>query len=155
MKSFALAIVATVVGAAIGWYLRPKSATEVESPVVRPAVIEQRHAAPKKSDEHAEADDLRAIVREEIVAAMQSNRASESAAIANPETAAVDTHVRQDAIAAVDAIIASGQWRDEDRSLFRQSMAKLPDADRDALMRKIVLGMNNGTIEVLTQGSPL
>ena len=155
MKSFALAIVATLVGAAIGWTLRPKSTTDIQAPIARPAVIEHNQAPPKKHEEHADTENLRTLVREEIVAALQSSGRSEAIAAAPPAPPVVDTFVRQDAIAAVDAIIASGQWRDEDRSLFRQNMAKLPDSDRDALMRKVVLGMNSGTIEVLTQGSPL
>jgi hypothetical protein len=137
-----------LIGAAAGWRLHP--ADDLPTIPQTSAPTTAQAATPACDWER-----LREIVRTEVAATDQTLTQPEQ-----PKLAVVNEPVRppeaqQTARNTVRAIIDSGQWRDVDRRQFRESLTQLSADERDALTREVVLGMNNGTIQVLTEDAPL
>jgi hypothetical protein len=137
-----------LIGAAAGWRLHPAD----DLPTV------PQTSAPRTAQAAAPAFDwerLREIVRAEVTATDATHSQPEQPKLAAANEPARSPEVQQTAREAVRAIIDSGQWRDADRRQFRESLTQLSADERDALTREVVLGMNNGTIQVLTEDAPL
>jgi hypothetical protein len=156
VKNLALAFIAAILGSIAGWLLRPQQTVELDARSV-PTAIRMSSPSDALMRDASTLADMRAIVREEISAALEtSGRLLPVAAsgIVQREPA-VDAQAQRDAIEVVNGSVASGRWRNEDRQLFRENVAKLSAAQREALLRKLAVGMNDGTIEVLTEAAPL
>lgn len=149
-------LLALVVGCVLGaWWGLHQAAPEAPS-VDRPPQVEQTSSA-ASMPVTINATVLRAIIREEISAALRSKeqaRPAESEAIAapaSPELLAKRHEAQED----IDALIGGGVWGNEQRVEFQQKLLLLDPDQRDHAMQELVTRLNSGALKVETNGPPL
>ncbi len=100
---------------------------------------------------------LRAIIREELSAALRSR---EKATPAEPEAVAAPASPellakRHEAQEDINALIGGGVWGNEQRVEFQQKLLLLDPEQRDHAMQELVTRLNSGALKVETNGPPL
>lgn len=145
-----------VVGCVLGaWWGFHQAAPEV-APVIPARPVEQTARA-QSMPLAIDASALRAIIREELSAALRSKeqtrpaRLEAVAAPASPELSAK----RREAQEEINALIGGGVWGNEQRVEFQQKLLLLDPEQRDHAMQELVTRLNNGTLKVETNGPPL
>jgi hypothetical protein len=118
------------------------------------------------SDGRAEVDysALRALVREEMDAALAAKSGTHSAAPTavlagkaetqepvTPETVAK----RREAQEQIDAMVVQGTWGNEQRFNFQQRLSVLDPEQRDHALQQLTTAINSGSLQVSTDGPPL
>ena len=111
---------------------------------------------------------LRALIREEMTAVLAARAGSSPAAstpepsgktaapipareVASPEKLAQ----RREAQEQIDAILSQGVWGNEQRLSFQQKLVVLDPEQRERALQQITTAINNGTLQVGTDGPPL
>jgi hypothetical protein len=101
---------------------------------------------------------LRALIREEMEAALTAQpRPHPAVAVsggqvaASPETAAK----RREAEEQIDAMLAQGTWGNDQRFNFQQNLSLLDADQREHALQQLTTAINNGTLQVNTDGPPL
>jgi len=111
---------------------------------------------------------LRALIREEMTAVLaarvgsspaagtpglsgQTAAASPAREVASPEKLAQ----RRDAQEQIDAMLSQGVWGNEQRLSFQQKLVVLDSEQRERALQQITTAINNGTLQVGTDGPPL
>jgi hypothetical protein len=154
-----IAIGALIVGTGLGiWWAQPSGSPESAVSAVAastPSLIERE---PSLSAERAAIDPsmLRALIREEVIAALASKPASGPAAAA-PVRTPVSTETlaeRREAQEKMDTLMAQGIWGNEQRANFQQTVSTLDPEQRERVLQQLTTGINNGTIQVTTDGPP-
>ena len=111
---------------------------------------------------------LRALIREEMTAALAARVGSDSAArspelprkagaptpasdVVTPEKGAQ----RREAQEQIEAMLSQGLWGNEQRLNFQQKLIVLDPEQRERALQQITTAINNGTLQVGTDGPPL
>ena len=115
----------------------------------------------------ADAGVLRALIREEVLGAL-SARAGSGAAASAPDTSnpAAPTPARDSATPEklsqrreaqdqIEAILSQGVWGNEQRLSFQQKLVLLDPEQKERALQQITTAINNGTLQVGTDGPPL
>jgi hypothetical protein len=100
---------------------------------------------------------LRAMVREELALASSKAQAKSGASSSVPQPAPVaeaSSEQRRDSLQAVDTLISSGHWGNEERNTFHQKLAVLDPQQREQAMQQLVQALNSGTLKASTEGPP-
>jgi hypothetical protein len=111
---------------------------------------------------------LRALIREEMSAVLAAKLSSTSAvsnpvqsdrgAAPGPRKEAVSPETleqRREAQQQIDTIMAQGVWGNEQRLSFQQHLVSLDREDRERALQRITTAINNGTLQISTDGPPL
>ncbi len=115
-----------------------------------------------------DADVLRALIRQEMSAVLAARTASSSAAVsqqpADRTTAAGAAREvippeklaqRREAQEQIDGMLSQGVWGNEQRLSFQQKLVLLDPEQRERALQQITTAINNGTLQVNTDGPPL
>jgi len=104
-----------------------------------------------------DADQLRAIIREELAsAAARTPNDGRRASQANPAAVnSVSPQEQHQAVLRAESIIQTGQWGDAERSEFRQQLGLMSPEDRERVTQEWIQGMDSGSIKVSTTGPML
>jgi hypothetical protein len=115
-----------------------------------------------------DSDVLRALIREEMVAVLAARTGSGAAAgTPEPPTKAVAPSPARDVVTPeklaqrreaqeqIDAILSQGVWGNEQRLSFQQKLVVLDPEQRERALQQITTAINNGTVQVGTDGPPL
>jgi hypothetical protein len=104
-----------------------------------------------------DANQLRAIVREELAfAAARAAKDDHRASVANSAPVVTASPAEQhEAVNRAEAIIASGQWGNTERSEFRQQLGLMSPEERERVTLQWAQGIDGGTIKVSTTGPML
>ena len=105
---------------------------------------------------------LRALIREEMTAVLAARAGtpepsgktaapSPAREVASPEKLAQ----RREAQEQIDAILSQGVWGNEQRLSFQQKLVLLDPDQRERALQQITTAINNGTLQVGTDGPPL
>jgi hypothetical protein len=156
-KTTAFIMAALGVGTGAGWMLHDSN--ENASPQL---VGEQRFMAPTTralvaSTPAIDIDQLRQVVREELLAA-QTNGSTRPDTLTAPKSTPVSPELaakRQAAVDEVETMIRSGEWGNEQRATFHQHMAMLDHEQAARLLREVTIAFNQGTMRITTDGPPL
>lgn len=155
MKVTCAAVVGLAIGAAAGWSLH------APDPIATPVAAAVGFASPAASTASAAVDVelLRSVVREELSTALanqHSDRKSAAAApqITSPPSAELVAR-RQEAMREIEAMANGAEWGNEQRLGFQQRLALLESEDAQRMLRQVVMGLNQGSIRVTTDGPPL
>jgi hypothetical protein len=155
-----IAISTLVLGFGLGaWWAHQSGSPETsESSAVAstPTLMERE---PSMSAGRADIDlsVLRALIKEEMTAVLAGKLGNNPAAPApvqgpvSPETLAQ----RREAQEQIDTLIAQGVWGNEQRLNFQQKVAMLDPEQRERALQALTSGINNGSVQVSTDGPPL
>jgi hypothetical protein len=107
---------------------------------------------------------LRTLIREEMTAVLAARGASSAQPPGRAEAAATPAKEvatpeklaqRREAQEQIDAILAQGVWGNEQRLSFQQKLIVLDPEQRERALQQITTAINNGTLQVGTDGPPL
>ena len=100
---------------------------------------------------------LRALIREEVAAAVAGKAGSSPTAPTRVQNAASPEKQaeRREALEQIDVMVAQGVWGNEQRFNFQQKLAMLDPEQRQHAMEQFATALNNGTLKVTTDGPPL
>jgi hypothetical protein len=118
-------------------------------------VMHEPGMSPGRAD--ADSSQLRALIREEVTAAMAGKTSSSTAAL-KPVSASVSPEQqaeRRQVLEEIDAMLAQGTWGNEQRAEFRQKIFALDPEQRERALSKLTTAINGGTLQVSTDGLPL
>jgi hypothetical protein len=115
--------------------------------------------APHDASAAIDVAQLRAVLREELPIALAADHGNRQPVVntvkapvpASPELVAQ----RRDALQEIDAMISGGQWGNEERHAFQERLALLDPEQAERALQQVVRGLNEGTIEVTSDGPPL
>lgn len=158
MKTAFVSILSLAIGAGAGWALH--SADSTAEPGV--ASIGLAAASPFGQQGVPAAVDvaqLRAMMREELTNALAMEHGNEQSAttvVRTPIPASSEAVAqRNEAVQEIDAMINGGQWGNEERYTFHQKLALLDSEQAERVLQKVVIGLNEGTIQPTTDGPAL
>ena len=109
---------------------------------------------------------LRALIREEMAAALAA-RAGNSSAVPQPEAVKAISGSRKEVVSPevqeqrreaqqqIDTIVSQGVWGNEQRLSFQQRLVQLDPEEKERALQRITTAINNGTLQVSTDGPPL
>lgn len=156
--TFACAV-SLALGAGIGWIAHGTS------PSAAPMASALPFAAPRVSLQSSPATtgimdvaQLRSIMREELEAARAGERGNSATAVAPAIKAPASPELvaqRQDALREIDSMINGSQWGNEQRLGFQQRLALLEPEQAERALRQVTIALNEGGIQVTTDGPPL
>ena len=154
-KVTVLCIASLAIGAGVGWMLHGEQ--QASAPSLMMAATQPAARAPLGV--HAvgsiEIEQLRAVIREELTA-VKTVASNSSAAPQLKEVATVELVAkRRTAAEEIETMIRGGQWGNEQRTAFHQRIGLL-DADQGArLLREVTMAIDNGSLQMTTNGPPL
>jgi hypothetical protein len=105
----------------------------------------------------ADSSQMRALIREEMTAVLAA-RSGGSAATPTPVHTPVSPEQqaeRRQALEEIDALVTQGAWGNEQRASFRQKLVTLDPEQREQALSQIAMAINNGSLQVSTDGPPL
>jgi len=106
-----------------------------------------------------DAAQIRAMMREELAGALARQQpgpgGSPAAAKADAPVSAEIQRKSQQAVQEANALIAGGEWGDEQRESFHQKMAFMSAAQQEDAMQRLVQAIDSGSVKVSTLGPPL
>ncbi len=104
-----------------------------------------------------DANQLRAIVREELAFAAARSAKDDHRVVApgSATVVSVSPAEQHEAVSRAEAIIASGQWGNAERSEFRQQLGSMSPEERERVTQQWAQGIDSGTIKVSTTGPML
>jgi hypothetical protein len=155
-----IAIACCALGALIGvgatWLVaRPGDAARDERPAERATLADRAAAVRIEARTGLRAADLRAVVAEEVRAALREQAPSAAAAPAGgaPTKAAIteaaeSTPAFEQARGRVAERVAQGTWTAADRDWMRGALGAVSDAERTELMRQVIVAANTGAVRV-------
>jgi hypothetical protein len=166
-----IAISALVLGFGLGaWSGYQVGSTETPASVAHadlPALVTHE---PGLSAGRADVDSsvLRVLIREEMAAVLAARASSSPVArtLEPPSKAAAPGPAkdvvtpeklaqRHEAQEQIDAIVSQGVWGNEQRLSFQQKLVVLDPEQRERALQQITTAINNGTLQVGTDGPPL
>ena len=104
---------------------------------------------------------LRALIREEKSAALAARGGNELLNKADAPIPAKDAVTPEklaqgrEAQEQIDAMLSQGVWGNEQRLSFQQKLVVLDPEHRERALQQITTAINNGTLQVSTDGPPL
>jgi hypothetical protein len=102
---------------------------------------------------------IRAIMREELAGALARQQPGSGGTAASAKAdAPVSPEIQrksQQAVQEANALIAGGEWGDEQRESFHQKMAFMSAAQQEDAMQRLVQAIDSGSLKVSTIGPPL
>ena len=155
-----IAISTLVLGFGLGaWCVHQAESTETPASVANactPALIKRE---PGLSVGRADGDSaaLRALIREEMTAVLAGKTVDGPAAVAtvqanvSPETQSQ----RREAQEQIDTIISQGVWGNEQRLSFQQKLVMLDPEQKERALQQLTTAINNGALQISTDGPPL
>jgi len=124
------------------------------------AVGSPSYVQPVKATASLDEGQVRAILREELAAALTAALANSGADAGHMEQSSIASPVvtaslqqQQDALEAANAIIAGGEWGDIERIGFHQQLAQLDPVQREQAMQNLVQAIDNGSLKMLDGAS--
>ena len=104
-----------------------------------------------------DADQMRAIVREELaLAATRTQAVDRRAPQAKPAPVnSASTQEQHQAAVRAEAIIQTGQWGNAERSDFRQQLGLMSPEERERVTQQWIQAMESGSVKVSTTGPML
>jgi hypothetical protein len=155
-----IAISTLVSGFCLGaWWVHQSGSSEPsESPVVasNPTPIEREPSMPGRAQ--VDMSTLRALIKEEmtaVLAAKSGNDHATAPAVVGAPVSAETLAERREAQEQIGTLIAQGVWGNEQRQNFQQKLVMLDPEQRERALQDLTTGINNGTIQVNTDGPPL
>lgn len=157
MKATLLCAASLAIGAGVGWQLHgdDEPATPrafASSPVPQAGMNRTGDAS------HASALDIeqvRAVLREELATLAKQRPAQAAPAIAQQPASAELVAKRRVAAEEIDSMIRGGTWGNEQRAAFHQRIGMLDPEQGARALREVTIALNNGTLDVSTNGPPL
>ena len=165
MSKVVLIGVSLAAGLGLGMFLdrnlqsTPPSSTpsEVAADGIVPSAPLQGELAATGSAVTFDIEPMRAMVREELAAALSRLPAGNAQVGSRPiavEVNPISPEQRQEAAQAVDGLIAGGNWGNEERNTFHQKLGQMNPQQREAAMQQLVQAINSGSLKVSTRGAP-
>jgi hypothetical protein len=155
-----------------GWCGYQAGSAESSAPVANTDTPALAKLVPGLSAGRADIDSgvLRALIREEMTAVLNARAGSNLATPASagksgsgtagptpgqdavsPETLAQ----RREAQEQIDTMLSQGVWGNEQRLSFQQKLVVLDADQKEHALQQLITSMNNGTLQVRTDGPPL
>jgi hypothetical protein len=153
-------------GALWGYHVGSTESSAPAASVGRPAPVMREGSSAGRAD--VDPAVLRALIREEMSAVLAA-KLSTSSVVSNPEQSdkaaapsakketisAEALEQRREAQQQIDTIMAQGVWGNEQRLSFQQHLVALDREDRERALQRITTAINNGALQVSTDGPPL
>lgn len=154
---------AWLAGAAIAaagfWLGTTRAATPAPAPAAAPIASAPVRAVPVRSPvvgppgaSSVTADQIRAIVRDELAEAGRADAADAAGdradAPASPVPDADQAAAVADAVATVDAAVAAGRWTDADVARLRAALPRLGRAELDRVLGPLFVAINDRRVVV-------
>lgn len=150
-------VASLAVGAGFGWQLHgDEEPTAPHALAVPPAMQPSASRVALGSPAGTlDIEQVRAVLREELAVLAKNGAGRPAPAVvqqpATPELVAK----RRVAAEEIETMIRGGSWGNEQRMAFHQRIGML-DAEQGArLLREVTIALNNGTLQVSTNGPPL
>jgi hypothetical protein len=150
-------------GAWYGYAAAPIGPTPPAAAAI-PALV-SRGAGLSAGRAYVDLSTLRALVREEMTAALVAGARSGSVAQSEAlvakagdgqEPVSAETVAqRREAQEQIDTMIAQGVWGNEQRSNFQLGMAVMDSQQREHVLQQLTTAINSGILQVSTDGPPL
>lgn len=157
IKATLLCVTSLAVGTGVGWQLHgdaelPAPRTLASAPTSQPSMSRPAFASPTNT---LDIEQVRAVLREEL-AALAKNRPGQATPVlaqqpATPELVAK----RRVAAEEIETMIRGGSWGNEQRMAFHQRIGMLDPEQGARMLREVTIALNNGTLQVSTNGPPL
>jgi hypothetical protein len=150
-----LCVASLAVGAGLGWHLHgddePASRALAGMPAAQPSVSRPVLGS---SASTLDIEQVRAVLREELAVLAKAGAGHPAPAVLQPATPELVAR-RQVAAEEIETMIRGGHWGNEQRTAFHQRIGLL-DAEQGArLLREVTIALNNGTLQMSTNGPPL
>jgi hypothetical protein len=149
-------VVSLAIGAGAGWTMHT---SEPAAAPVAYAIPKSSMQAPSGAPGTIDVVLLRSMMREELTAALANERNSGQSAAspvkASPPPSPERVAQRREAVQEIESMLNAGQWGNEQRLGFQQRLALLEPEEAERVLRRVVVGLNEGTIRVTTDGPPL
>jgi hypothetical protein len=98
-------------------------------------------------------------MREELAAALANQHGGGTSVDSAPKTIPPASPElvaqRQEAMREIDSMLNGAEWGNEQRLGFQQKLALLAPDEAQRMLQQVVIGLNQGTIRVTTDGPPL
>jgi hypothetical protein len=136
----------------------PASEARTEIPKL---VIREQGLSPGPGRADIDPSVLRALIREEVTAAMAGKgggNAAGSPAVPTPAQAPVAAEKQaqgREALEQIEALVAQGTWGNDQRMSFHEKFLLLDAQQRDQAMERFATAVNSGTLTIKTDGPPL
>jgi len=149
-------------GAWIGYSAAP-SDTSASTPDPAIPTLVNRERGSSDGREEVDYSALRALVREEMNAALVARSGSNPAApapapaakAAPPEPVTPEIQAkRRDAQEQIDAMVVQGTWGNEQRFNFQQRLAVLDPEQKEHALQQLTMAINSGALQLSTDGPP-
>jgi hypothetical protein len=157
VKLWSVCAVSVVIGAGVGWALHGagspdtnESATPAQARVAQLVFSQPQPAAQSGLD----MTQLRSAIREELAAASRSQgpnkQPTTNAATESVPASAELVARRREALQDIQGMVAKGEWGITERVEFQQRLAVLDPEQAQQALQQVLIGLNNGTIQALT-----
>jgi hypothetical protein len=166
MSKAVLISVSLAIGIGLGTFIgrnllsTPQNSASLEASAdgVSPSAPVQATLADSGAAVTLDIEPIRAMLREELNAALARSQGSQADAQAQLQPAPASTlsvQQQRDTLQAVEGLVSGGHWGDEERNDFHQKLAQLDPQQREQAMQQLVQAINNGSLKVSTNGPPL
>ena len=154
-KTTVLIIAMLGAGTAMGWQLRSVDTNVHSGGVAEPRSIATAALRSTREPSSVDMDQLRQVVREELIAARTAGDARVAPAVAQKPVTPELVAQRRAAVDEIETMIRGGEWGNEQRATFQQQMMLLDPEQGARLLREVTIAFNQGTMRVTTDGPPL
>jgi hypothetical protein len=140
------------VGLGAGWGLHPAAPASVPAVVPQPTAELVEAPVAQLAAASVDLSAMRAMLREELAAAQPGkggNAQLAPAAAASPVSAEA-LERRNDAVQAIEGMLASGVWDPNQRRSFEQKVLLLDPNQREHALQRLATGINSGAIRFRT-----
>jgi hypothetical protein len=154
-KTTLLIVAGLSAGTALGWQLRGVNTSSPSVTVAESRSIEAATFKPDRASSDIDIDQLRQVVREELIAARAAADGPSAASTAQRPVTPELIAQRRAAVDEIETMIRGGEWGNEQRATFHQRMTQLDPDQAARVLREVTIAFNQGTMRVTTDGPPL
>ena len=153
-------VISLAIGTGIGWTLHSTNTTAGSAAPAASFAASTLHvqSSPGAAPGVIDAMQLRAMMREELAGVLADEHGDRgSGATPAKETPASPALVaqRREAAEEIQSMVSGGQWGNEQRVAFHQSMALLDPEQAERALRDVTMALVEGRIQVTGDGPPL
>jgi hypothetical protein len=158
-KSAYLCVISLAIGAFGGWALRGADTTGTVTETAAVSTVSPFNAPIQRQASAAiDMTQIRAVLREELAVALaqQGNGQAAVQTAAPPPPASPELLAqRREAVQDIEAMVAGGRWGNDERAAFQQRLTLLDPQQAERVLMQVTRALNEGTIQVTTNGPPL
>jgi len=157
LKMTLLCVASLAVGAGLGWQLHGDDepfalGALAGTPATQPGTSRPVFVNPGST---LDIEQIRVVLREELAVLARNGAGQPRAAVIQPPATPELVAKRQAAAEEIETMIRGGNWGNEQRTAFHQRIGLL-DAEQGArLLREVTIALNDGTLQMSTNGPPL